>query len=391
MAALIADGDAPDIGVPALTVTDPAALPAATPPPSEPVDLAYILFTSGSTGTPKGVPVRHSNVIAYLDHVVPRYGTGPGSRMSQSFDLTFDPSVFDMFVAWTSGATLVVPDRRELLAVSEFVERRGITHWFSVPSVVSLAQRLRRLRPGCMPGLRWSLFAGEQLTLAQARAWRAAAPNSEIENIYGPTELTVTCTEFRLPDGSWPDTANSTVPIGRVYPRLEHRILDEELVVRGPQRFPGYLDPVDNAGRFVDDDGVVYDGSGPLTDAHWYRTGDRVARQDGELVHLGRLDQQVKVQGYRVELGEVEAALRALPGVEDAVVLAVPDRSGHIDLFAAYTGAATDCGDLLDRLRQRLPAYMIPRTATALDALPLNANGKIDRRALADSFKAGKS
>ncbi|MEU6073665.1 amino acid adenylation domain-containing protein [Micromonospora sp. NPDC047074] len=400
LAGVLADGDAAsaDLGVPATVVPDPGALPPAHDAAAHGTadDLAYVLFTSGSTGAPKGVPIRHRNVTSYLDHVVPRYEVGVGSRLSQTFDLTFDPSVFDMFVAWSTGATLVVPDRRELLAVPEFVERRGITHWFSVPSVVSLAHRLRRLRPGCMPGLRWSLFAGEQLTLAQAHAWASAAPGSRIGNVYGPTELTVTCTEYRLPVDvrEWPVTPNGTVPIGRPYPGLEHLILDDEgrpadegeLVARGPQRFPGYLDPAADAGRFVHFDGtraVPYDGTGPLTAKNWYRTGDRVVRQGTDLVHLGRLDQQVKVQGYRVELGEVEAVLRDQPGVRDAVVLAVADASGHVDLFAAYTGAGDDPQRLLDRLRERLPGYMVPRSATQLDAFPLNPNGKVDRRALA--------
>jgi non-ribosomal peptide synthetase component F len=300
-----------------------------------------------------------------------------------------------MFVSWSAGATLVVPSRPELMSVTRFVQRREITHWFSVPSVISLAQRLRRLEPGSMPTLRWSLFAGEQLTLAQGRAWQQAAPASRIENIYGPTELTVTCTEYRLPADAarWPQTPNGTVPIGTVYPGLDHLVVgadgrpgtEGELVVRGPQRFPGYLDPTNNTGRFVTVDGDVvtpYAGVGPLTGDHWYRTGDRVVLRDDGLVHLGRLDHQVKIQGYRVELGEIEAAMRDHPGVRDAVVIAVPDSSGQVNLFAAYTGTTTDSRALLDGLRHRLPAYMVPRQATALDSLPLNHNGKVDRHAL---------
>ncbi|HEY0698822.1 MAG TPA: AMP-binding protein, partial [Micromonospora sp.] len=363
-----------------------------TPDPDE---LAYVLFTSGSTGVPKGVPIRHRNVSAYLSHVTARYQAGPGSRVSQTFDLTFDVSVFDMFLAWGSGATLVVPTRNEVLAPVRFVARRGITHWCSVPSVISFAQRLRGLRPNSMPELRWSLFAGEALTLQQARAWRAAAPGSVLENVYGPTELTVTCTQYRLPadETDWPQPPNGTVPIGTVYPHLAHLVLDEhgrradegELCLRGPQRFPGYLDPAENRGRFLLFDGevaAVHDGRAPLTGEHWYRTGDRVRCFDGHLVHLGRLDHQVKVRGYRVELGEVEAALRDQPGVRDAVVLALPGADGETDLTAFCTGAGRDTERLLAGLRDRLPAYMVPRSVTFLDALPLNGNGKTDRQAL---------
>ncbi|GHC84147.1 amino acid adenylation protein [Nocardiopsis terrae] len=361
---------------------------------------AYALFTSGSTGRPKGVPITHSNVTAYLNHVIARYELGAGDRVSQTFDLTFDPSVYDMFAAWGSGATLVVPDQKDLLSPVRFVNRKRITHWNSVPSLVTIAKRLRALRPDSMPTLRWSLFCGEALTLQQAQAWHDAAPRSSVENIYGPTENTITWTEYRLPRdrAHWPRPANGTVPIGTPYPGQEHLILDEEgrptddgeLCVRGPQRFPGYLNPEDDAGRFLTFDGdkaVVYQGTEPLTPSHWYRTGDRVQEWGGQLVHQGRLDHQIKLRGYRVELGEIEAALRDQRGVTEAVVLALPDlesSSGDVVLEAVCTGAASDVNALLEALRQRLPHYMVPRGVRFLDEMPLNANGKIDRRALSE-------
>jgi amino acid adenylation domain-containing protein len=390
------------------------ALAQVTVPPVRPVrpdDVCYILFTSGSTGVPKGVPVRHRNVAAFLDHVIPRYGLDVGARLSQTFDLTFDLSVFDLFGAWASGGTVVVPGPHDLLAPARFVARERITHWFSVPSVVSLAGRLRGLAPGSMPHLRWSLFCGEPLTFRQAAAWQAAAPASVVENLYGPTELTLSCTQYRLP----PDVADTagepaaTVPIGTLYPGLEHLVVDEagrpapegELCVRGAQRFPGYLDPDDNRGRFVRfTDGVatvVEEAREPAEDL-WYRTGDRVRVAGRDLLHVGRLDQQVKVRGFRVELGEIETALRQEPGVGDAVVVAVAGRGGQTVLAAACTGDGRDGGDggaggegldtarLLAALRDRLPAYMVPDSVTALPSSPLNANGKTDRRALQSSL-----
>lgn len=376
------------------------ALPSRAPGRDDP---AYILFTSGSTGTPKGVPVTHGNLDAYLRHVIPRYEVGPGARLSQMFDMTFDVSVFDLFVAWGAGATVVVPTRGDLLAPVRFVNRRAISHWCSVPSVISFARRLGALRPGAMPTLRVSLFAGEPLTLHQADAWRLAAPHSLLENFYGPTEVTITCSEYRLPAdrNAWPQPANGTVPIGTVYPHLEHLILDAEdreadegeLCVRGSQRFPGYLDPANNRDRFIDYDAGrarAYDGATPLEARHWYRTGDRVARVDGVLVHLGRLDQQVKVRGYRVELGEIEAALRDQPGVHDAVVLPVASGDGELDLEAVCAGLNIDADALLAALRLRLPAYMVPREISVFAELPLNANGKIDRRAIA-ALRVGRA
>ncbi|MBN6053831.1 amino acid adenylation domain-containing protein [Nonomuraea sp. RK-328] len=369
-------------------------------PPDGVDGLAYVLFTSGSTGAPKGVPLRHRSVSAYLSHVVPRYGLGPGDRTSQTFDLTFDLSVFDMFATWGGGATLVVPSRYDLLKPVAFVARERLTHWFSVPSVVSLALRLRRLSPGSMPSLRWSLFCGEPLTLRQADAWREAAPGSVLENLYGPTELTISCTEYRLPAdrARWPQTPNGTVPIGLPYPGVRHAVLDAdgrpaaegELCLRGVQRFPGYADPAVNEGRFVAFDGeraVPAAAAGAMADDLWYRTGDRVAWRDGVLVHLGRLDQQVKVSGHRVELGEVEAALRARPGVVEAVVLALPGADGEPALEAACTGTGLDPVALVKGVAEVLPGYMVPRSVTVLGELPLNANGKVDRRALATTLR----
>ncbi|WBB78735.1 amino acid adenylation domain-containing protein [Micromonospora sp. WMMD882] len=352
---------------------------------------AYILFTSGSTGVPKGLPIRHDNVMPYLAYNVDRYGFAPGTRASQTFDLTFDPSVFDMFVTWGGGGLLVVPQRDDLADPAGFADRHELTHWFSVPSVVSLAKRMRRLPAGRLPGLRWGLFAGEQLTLDQAAAWQRAAPNATIENLYGPTELTVTCTVHRLPADptEWPATRNATVPIGRCLPHLEYVVLDEhgrsadegELCVRGPQRFAGYLDPANNPGRFLDWSpgalATVHTGVDAPPPDLWYRTGDRVVDDDGVLTHLGRLDAQVQVRGYRVELGEVEAALRAHPAVTDAAVL-----FDGADLRALYVGGSLSPEELSGWVAGRLPGYMVPARFTRMELFPLNDNGKLDRRKL---------
>jgi amino acid adenylation domain-containing protein len=371
LAAILTDADTTGLNVPILRpslhggTADRRVRPVVS-------DTAYTLFTSGSTGVPKGVPVSHGNIDAYLSFVVGRYRPGPGDRMSQTFDPTFDPSLFDLFVTWSTGACLVVPSREELSDPVDFITRRRVSHWFSVPSLVSLALRMRRLVPGCLPDLRQALFAGEQLTYKQARAWREAAPDAVMENIYGPTELTVTCTGYRLPDdpAQWPATSNNTVPIGDVYPGHDFRVQDDgELVVRGPQRIAGYLDPADDQGRFTSDG--------------FYRTGDRVTVTPAGLVHLGRLDQQVKVDGYRIELGEVEAALRAVSGVVDAVVVARPDARGRNQLHAVCAGHGVGAGTLLDRLSIRLPRYFVPRTISVVDALPYGDTGKVDRRAVA--------
>ena len=360
-----------------------------------PDDAAYILFTSGSTGRPKGVPIQHRCAADYIRHNVARFEVGPGARMSHTFDLTFDPSVFDLFVTWAGGATLVVPQKAELLSPVDYLRERRITHWFSVPSVVSVSHELGTLPPGQVTELRYSIFIGEPLTYTQAEIWSEVAPAAAIVNVYGPTELTVACTEFRLglDPLSWPETSNDTVPIGDVYDFLEYVIVDVdgrvaeegELCVRGSQRFAGYLDPADDSGRFLQyhaSTTVPYDGGG-ITAEHYYRTGDRVRFESGNLVHLGRMDNQVKVRGYRVELGEIEAALRRHPDVTQAVVIAT-SRAGETELHCFYTG--TEVPELRRWLRKHVPMHMVPRSAARMTALPLNANGKIDRPALRASL-----
>jgi acyl-CoA synthetase (AMP-forming)/AMP-acid ligase II len=188
------------------------------------------------------------------------------------------------------------------------------------------------------------------------------------------------------------------LPIGEIFPYLDHLLLDDEgrpsddgeLCVRGSQRFPGYLNPVDNVGRFLslrDGRAQVYDGQEPLTAQHWYRTGDRIRRENGELVHIGRIDNQVKIRGFRIELGEIELLLRRHPQVEDVVVVAVTATDGEPDLYAVYVGGDIPVEEFAELVRD-LPPYMRPRGFHVRPSLPLNANGKIDRRALAAELTA---
>jgi acyl-coenzyme A synthetase/AMP-(fatty) acid ligase len=235
------------------------------------------------------------------------------------------------------------------------------------------------LAPGSMPTLRRSLFCGEALREADAADWQAAAPQSVVENLYGPTELTIACTVDRWPNRA--DVGNGVVPIGLPHPGLPQVLLDPhgrvaddegELCVGGPQMFAGYLDPADDVGRFLVVDGERY-----------YRTGDRVRRlPDSRLAYLGRLDYQVKIRGYRVELLEIEHALRQLDGVSDCAVTVV-DRDGEATLHAAFVGDRAVQDGLTSALAARLPEYQVPRYIWHTDALPLNPNGKVDRSALA--------
>ncbi|MFG2063981.1 amino acid adenylation domain-containing protein [Micromonospora sp. NPDC048871] len=369
-------------------------------PPEEyrpdPDELAYIVFTSGSTGTPKGVPIRHRNVAHWLPYVLDYFEAGPDIRVSQTSDLAWDLSVWNVFLPWATGGALVVPERTELLAPSRHINDDGITHWFSTPSSIVTARMLDDLTPDTMPGLRWSCFGGEPLTLDKARAWRDAAPNSVIANVYGPTETTVTCLTYRAPADPlrWPRAALGALPLGPAYPTVECDLMDEEgrpadegeLLIRGPQRFDGYLDPADNVGRFTRWQGDRWrmEEGEPLTEEHWFRTGDRVRRTDNGYVFLGRMDNQVKVNGYRIETGEIEAVLRQHDAVDEAAVVPWQAEDGTVELAAFYVGDQAGQEDLEGFLAEQLPTYMIPPRLGWIERFPLNVNGKIDRHRLVE-------
>jgi amino acid adenylation domain-containing protein len=368
-------------------------------PPLRQEDLAYLLFTSGTTGSPKGVPILHSNVRAFLNWAVDRYQIRPEDRFSQTFDQTFDLSVFDLFVAWEAGACVYAMSSIDPLAPSKFINKNKLTVWFSVPSIPAQMRKRNLLGPGSLPTLRWSLFCGEPLPRASAEAWQAAAPNSIVENLYGPTELTIACTVHRWDPRTSPERCvNDMVAIGEPFPGLTAVLVDKhlqlvsdgepgELCVCGAQTSVGYWeDPVKTAERFVK---LPLSG---LPDEIFYRTGDQ-ARQlpGGEYVCLGRTDHQIKVMGYRVELGEIEEVLHKGSGVVQAVAMGWPVNEGTAKGIVAFVnGAGVDSAQLKNACRASLSDYMVPSKIILMDEMPLNVNGKIDRAALKARLDSGE-
>ncbi|MGC1296446.1 MAG: amino acid adenylation domain-containing protein [Alloacidobacterium sp.] len=356
--------------------------------------LAYIIFTSGTTGTPKGVMIETGSVARFRRVVQDRCGFQATDRASQVAELTFDNSVLDLFVTWAAGAGLYVVPASQLMAPAKFIRDHELTIWFSVPSTACIMERLKMLKPGAFPSLRCSIFAGEALPVAAARAWQIAAPNSVVENFYGPTEVTVDCIAQRLEDPPNITRNRGCLAIGKPFSGIEAGIVDEdlkflpadeegELVVSGRQVARGYFQDSDlTAARFP-----------TLEGRRWYRTGD-LAYQDssGAFHHLGRIDNQVKILGNRVELEEVEAHLREIVGTDLVAAVAWPlddGRATGVVAFHCAPGVTRD--EVREEMKKRVPGYMIPQQVHRLDALPLGTSGKIDRKALIRMLDAAKA
>jgi amino acid adenylation domain-containing protein len=391
---------APDAGTPptwahgsrhrVLTAADLRGGGAPTADGAEPASTAYLLFTSGTTGTPKGIGITQANVGAYLAAMGERLGLGDVDRCTQNFALTFDLSVHDMFACWTAGACLCVPAPTEVIAPARFVREQRVTCWFSTPSTAGIMLRLRLLRPGAFPTLRWSLVCGEALAGEVAERWADAAPRSLVENLYGPTEATIACTRYRYRRGTPPEELpNGLVPIGRPFGSTRAEVVGAdleplgpgmvgELLLAGDQVAPGYWrDPERTARAFVSPPTLA---GGP-----WYRTGDLASRSDdGELAYHGRVDDQIKIRGHRVELQEVEAVVRAVSGGAAIVVaLGYPRTTAGADGVIVFTAGATASDDMmLEACRRAMPGYMVPSEIHRVESVPQNASGKVDRRRL---------
>ncbi|WP_412538004.1 non-ribosomal peptide synthetase [Longispora sp. K20-0274] len=336
---------------------------------------AYILFTSGSTGLPKAVAQTGRNLARCVANQVAALAVTAGDRVSLLASFSFDAAIPDLYPALLTGATVVPVDLRRhgLARLATLLAERRVTVYHSTPTVYRFL--LDSLGPADrLPLIRAVLLGGEEMTRSDVeRGLRRFAGDCVFVNGYGATEFTFATHHHvtgPLPDGE-------QVPIGRPLPGYEVLLRDGEIVVRSPYLAPGYWrDPELTATRFFTDDGVPA-----------YRTGDLGhLLPDGTLVHLGRADRQVKVRGHRVELGEVEAHLAALPGVVRAVAVPRRDPAAGTEIHAyVQAGAvAPSVAELRAGLALRLPEHLLPRWITLLDALPLTESGKVDLLALPD-------
>jgi D-alanine--poly(phosphoribitol) ligase subunit 1 len=361
-------------------------------------DNFYILYTSGSTGQPKGVQITLGCLSSFLTWAQAELVDGRPQTFLNQAPFSFDLSVMDLYLSLSSGSTLWSVDARMIanpLELGELLPRARIETWVSTPSFAELCLADPSFGHERLPTVRTFVFCGETLTNTCANKLLLRFPQARVFNTYGPTEATVAVTSVRVDRAL--SLAHHPLPVGAIKPDCELRIVSAaghtlpegekgEVVIVGPSVSPGYLDnPALNERAFFDTE-----LGGAPTRA--YRTGDAGYLQGGQLYFCGRLDLQIKLYGHRIELGDIEENLCALPGVENAMVLPVL-KDGACTRLVAFVQSVGEpdtnaASALKAALRERLPAYMIPQRIVFKQRFAMTRNGKIDRGALAEELEA---
>lgn len=350
---------------------------------------AYILFTSGTTGVPKGVPITRDNLSGFIDAFwAMGFEIDSSDRILQMFELTFDLSVMSYLVPLLKGACCytIPKDKIKYLYINELMEEQKLTVALMVPSI------LQYLRPYfneiALPDMRYSLFCGEALSMDIATEWSNCLPNATIYNVYGPTEDTIFCTYYLLRKDQVNKSHNGVLSIGKAMEGTRTIIVDEDnnplksgeagqLCLGGIQLTPGYWKNEEK-----NKEAFFY-----LEKERFYKTGDLcVCDEEGDISYIGRIDFQTKIQGFRVELGEIEFHAKSLLNKINLVALAITDAIGNTEVGLAIESSPFDTNDLLDGLKSKLPAYMLPRQTRFVSEFPLNSNGKTDRKKLTQLF-----
>jgi amino acid adenylation domain-containing protein len=352
--------------------------------------IAYVIYTSGSTGQPKGVMIPHHAICNHMEWMQRAYPIRPADTVLQKTGYGFDASVWEFFAPLMSGAQLALArpgGHLDPVYLAEAIQRFGVTRLQLVPSQLQVLLE-ESVFWCCAPPLRDVFCGGEPLTAELCREFYKRLPHAALHNLYGPTETTIDATAWSCPKAGIPQM----IPIGRPIDNVRAYIVDArmqlcptgvagELLIGGAGLARGYLKRAElTAEKFIPDPFRPDDG------ARVYRTGDLARRlPDGGIQYLGRIDGQVKIRGYRIEPGEIEAAMRRHPSVRQAAVVPYDDASGNKRL-AAYFVAENQSLELVDQLRSHLrtalPEPMVPACFVPLPALPLNHNGKLDRKAL---------
>jgi amino acid adenylation domain-containing protein len=381
----------------AFSLSDLNAAPAgALPQLCTDQDGSHILFTSGSTGVPKGVVITHSNVSTFVGWALKHFHIDHTDRFSGHTPFHFDLSTFDIFGTITAGAQMhVVPPDAALLPpkMVEFIKKAELTQWFSVPSVLNYLAKFDALKDVGFPALRRVLWCGEVLPTPALIYWMQHLPKIPFTNLYGPTEATIASSYYDVP--ACPSDPKASIPIGTACDGEELIVLDDKLqttpvkeignlYIGGSGLSPGYWrDPDKTAAAFIPDPRNA--------GARIYRTGDLAwLGEDGLVYFVGRADTQIKVRGYRIELGEIETALNSVGTLQECAVVAVENENfGGWMICCAYVpreGTEVTLPALREHLKKLIPNYMFPVRWSSYQALPKNANGKIDRPRLKAKF-----
>jgi amino acid adenylation domain-containing protein len=360
-------------------------------------DTAHILFTSGSTGVPKGVVITHANVMSFLKWGTGYFGLTESDRIPCHSPLHFDLSTFDVYGTFLAGAQLhLVPPEISFLPhkLAAFIRQSLLTQWFSVPAALKYMAQNDAIQWNDFPSLKRVLWCGEALPTPTLMYLMKRLPHATFTNLYGPTESTIASSYYTVP--SPPEHEAAAIPIGRACEGEELIVLDNSLrtlcdgrvgslYIKGVGLSPGYWrDGQKTATSFI-----THPKYGRI-----YRTGDLAKIQKDGLVYLlGRSDAQIKSRGYRIELGEIEAALCTLGVLRESAVFAIETQSFEgTTICCAYVpanGMELAPSDLRERLIKVLPSYMVPSQWRAVETLPLNINGKVDRSKLKQEFLTG--
>lgn len=342
-------------------------------------DNAYIMFTSGSTGVPKGVQIKHSQVIAYVNNINSIINFEPIDRFSQTFDISFDLSVHDLFVCWSNGAQLCIPSKSIINSI-KYIKNNKITVWFSVPSFAQVIINSIQGKSLEFSELRISLFCGEPLHQSLVNSWKQHSRNSEIFNLYGPTEATIAISVYKC---RFDNKISALVPIGKIFSDQKYMVdlgitshdQEGELCLSGSQVITSYYNKLeDNRITFFIVDGKTY-----------YRTGDIVYEKNGCLHFARRIDDQIKLNGYRIELEEINTYIKELTLASKVLSIVWKNK-----ILSFVFDKKSDISDnkIFKAISLNIPSYAIPYRIINLQLkdTPVNTNGKIDKQKLLSNY-----